>query len=157
MVERHKREGGFTLIEILIVLGLLGVLMAVVVPNLTGFLVRGQSQAYDQDRQTIQVAVDAYYTDISRGSRKYPTLDGTSAPLAATFPYANVYYIDMSRLISEGYLREAPQSSRSTSQTPLCGGNPGGRSGSYIWFVDSRGVVTSTNCAGTTGYANTYP
>lgn len=142
-----NREQGFTLVEILIVLGLLGVMLAVVVPNLTGFLGRGQIEAWRQDRNVLQLAADGYYTDIaSRAARRYPTLDGTSSDT----PTATVY-INMTHLISEGYLRDVPRSSHASS------GNPGGSDGTYVWFVDSRGVISSTATNGTRGYADTFP
>ena len=135
------------MVEILIVLGLLGVLLAVVVPNLTGFLGRGQIEAWRQDRNVLQVAIDGYYTDIaSRTARRYPTLDGTSSDT----PTASVY-INMTHLMSEGYLRDVPRSSHASS------GNPGGSDGNYVWFVDGRGVISSTTSSDTRGYADAYP
>lgn len=130
---RQRREAGFTLIEILIVLAVLGILAAVVVPNMTGFLGRGKDRSYEADRRTIQAAVDAYYTDtVSRPGRpRFPTGSGGTGGAAGTATYVNV-----SQLVTGKYLREAPQSASSD--------NGASGSGSYSWYVDADGLVQSS-------------
>ena len=59
----RKSQGGFTLIEILIVLAVLGVLAAVVVPNVVGFLGRGGARALDSDQNTLVLAVQSFKGD----------------------------------------------------------------------------------------------
>jgi type IV pilus assembly protein PilA len=66
-VKLGKKERGFTLIELLIVIAILGVLAAVVVPNVMGLFGRGGNQAYDSDKQTIQTAVASFWGDVHQG------------------------------------------------------------------------------------------
>ena len=52
-----KGEKGFTLIELLIVVAILGVLAAVVIPNIAGFIGAGEEEAQETELSSIQNAV----------------------------------------------------------------------------------------------------
>ncbi|MDZ4247521.1 MAG: type II secretion system protein, partial [Dehalococcoidia bacterium] len=58
-----RGEKGFTLIELLIVVAILGVLAAVVVPNVGRFLGRGETEARRAEKHNIQASVTAMMTD----------------------------------------------------------------------------------------------
>ena len=58
-----RGEKGFTLIELLIVVAILGVLAAVVIPNVGRFIGRGESEAGETEFSNIQSAVVAMMTD----------------------------------------------------------------------------------------------
>lgn len=57
-----QRDDGFTLIELLIVIVILGILATVVVFAVGGITDTGQSAACDADQRTLEVAVEAYFT-----------------------------------------------------------------------------------------------
>ena len=59
----RKGEKGFTLIELLIVVAILGVLAAVVIPNVGRFIGRGETEAAQTELSNIQSAVIAMMTD----------------------------------------------------------------------------------------------
>jgi prepilin-type N-terminal cleavage/methylation domain-containing protein len=59
MKKRIQSEQGFTLTELLIVVAILGVLVAVVLPNFTGLLGGAQDQSGAAELNIVQTAVDA--------------------------------------------------------------------------------------------------
>jgi type IV pilus assembly protein PilA len=62
---RNFRYGqkGFTLIELLVVIAILGVLAAVVVPNLGKFIGRGKTEAYESELHNVQTGITAMMAD----------------------------------------------------------------------------------------------
>ena len=67
---------GFTLVEMVVVIAIMGVMAAVAVPLVTNTLTKSKGTAYAQDLTLIQTAVDSYFSavDNSRhlGLRQYP-------------------------------------------------------------------------------------
>ena len=72
-----RGEKGFTLIELLIVVAILGVLAAVVIPNVGRFIGRGESEAGETELSNIQSAVVAMMTD--NGVQTLPTAVNVTA------------------------------------------------------------------------------
>lgn len=69
-----KKRKGFTLIEILVVIGIIGLLAIFLVPNLLGVRDRAKEAAVKSVMRTIQLAVEAYQMD----NDVYPM--GTNVP-----------------------------------------------------------------------------
>ena len=69
---------GFTLIELIVVIAILGILIAIAVPTIRGFLENSKEQAYEADRRVIQLSVDAYYysprNERFNNDRQYPII-----------------------------------------------------------------------------------
>lgn len=58
--EKNALQKGFTLVELLVVIVILGILAAVVVFAVNGISDKGQTAACDTDKQTLRTAVEAY-------------------------------------------------------------------------------------------------
>jgi prepilin-type N-terminal cleavage/methylation domain-containing protein len=59
-----RNQGGFTLVELLLVVAILGVLAAVVSISVVGLIGRGEEETYETDERTIQLAVSTFYSDV---------------------------------------------------------------------------------------------
>ena len=60
----HLDDKGFTMMELLIVVALIGVLAAVVVPNVGRFIGRGEEEAAISELRMVQAAMDAAMVDL---------------------------------------------------------------------------------------------
>jgi len=137
-------SSGFTLVEILVVLALIGVLAMVVVPNLGGLVGRGSEQAYNSDRSAIQAAVDSYYTDPTTrvgGVRQYPTKSGsgTNPTYSAGTWSSDGGFIYFDKIVAEGYMSDAAASAG--YQNRVSTGPDTFGTGSYNWYTDPSGRV----------------
>ena len=81
-----RGEKGFTLIELLIVVAILGVLAAVVIPNVGRFIGRGEQEAADTELSNIQTAVVSMMVD--NGLSTLPFAVSTSTNDMTAFPDA---------------------------------------------------------------------
>ena len=75
---KAKDQRGFTLVELVVVIAILGVLAAIAIPTLNSYLRTSKQQAYDADLERIHLAVDSYYSDPANvrylGMRQYPLM-----------------------------------------------------------------------------------
>ena len=70
---KSKQDKGFTLVELLIVIVILGILATVTVFAVRGITDQGQTSACAADEKTLQVAVEAYFAQ--EGGTTIPTFD----------------------------------------------------------------------------------
>jgi general secretion pathway protein G len=94
-----EHDKGFSLIELLIVIVILGILATVTVFAVSGITDRGQDAACDAEMKTVEVAVEAYYAQ------------------------NNAYAADGAALAAAGFLRSAPANHTVSGATVTASGD----------------------------------
>jgi|GEM_PF-2173106 prepilin-type N-terminal cleavage/methylation domain-containing protein len=68
MKRTFESDKGFTLIELVTVIGIMGILAAVAMPVISMFIGAGQTEAADTEQGNVQLAVEAMIVDADSGT-----------------------------------------------------------------------------------------
>jgi len=98
----EKRESGFSLIELLIAMAIIGILAAIAIPNLLTAVQRGKQKRTMSDMRALATAIEAYAVD----QNQYPV--ATSCPTGVTGMIGSVGAIDAASfsLLSPTYVSQ---------------------------------------------------
>jgi type IV pilus assembly protein PilA len=95
----RSAQSGFTLIEVIIVIAIMGILAAVIIPNTSGFLATGNLNAANTELGNVKTAALAYYGHNDRwpsSSGDLATLIDGTAKATYTFDNATGFIFDAS-------------------------------------------------------------
>jgi len=113
----HKNQQGFTLMELMVVIVILGVLAALVVPNVMGNKERADTQKAVSDIVALENALDMYKLD----NHRYPTTEQPHEALG-TLPTINPLPANYR---NDGYKKRLPADPWGNEYMLLSPGEPG--------------------------------
>lgn len=97
----HRGEKGLTLIELLIVVAILGIIAAVIIPNIGTFMTMGVVSAANTEAENVKTASLAYYadagvwpTDTGSTSGNYSFTDYYAGTLKASYSFDTDGFLD---------------------------------------------------------------
>jgi len=86
MIATLRKQKGFTLLELLIVIVIIGILIALVLPNLISGPARARDSKRKTDMRDIRNGLEQYYNDNSTYSADLTTLTTGSTPYVKSLP-----------------------------------------------------------------------
>jgi len=175
MRKLHMRKGGFTLIELMIVVAIIGILAAIAIPNFLRFQLRSKTGEAKTNLAAVRTAEEGYFAEFgsyvgaaltpagTKGSQKRVWTGGgfTSFEQLGWAPEGNVYYdygVDVSgSAYSVGASGDLDANTTDTSDYGYIHPSPGATSGltATVGACNAAGVynpaTTTTDLLNTVG------
>lgn len=100
-VKSVVKKSAFTLVELMIVVAILGILAAIVLPEVQGYTQKAKEAAAKDNLRTLRIAIQRYAVDHNGVPPGYPNNDSTQTP--------GYLYVMTQLVIGEKYLSELPE------------------------------------------------
>jgi prepilin-type N-terminal cleavage/methylation domain-containing protein len=125
-----RNESGFTLVELLIVIAIIGVLSAVIIPNVTSLTGSGKDEASRAEFVTLQTAMDAMMaknglssvTVVKSATNNMAAFPDSKHPLYPTYlrssTTSGTYTCDSSGLVTQAQNKITPTIKPTVTATP---------------------------------------
>lgn len=97
----RRKQAGFTLVELLVVVGIIVALAAVIIPSVAQFANSGEAAAASAEWDAIQTAIDTYMADNALAA--LPAGDFPAVTTAGDNDWSSAGTLD---LVTGGYLRD---------------------------------------------------
>ncbi len=144
MISLKKRQEGFTIVELLIVIVVIGILAAIVITTYAGIQAKARNAKRQTDLNSVQTNLEAYF----QSNGHYPSYADLNSP---TWVAANMKSLDLTALLD-------PSATCVQSSTTNCLVNAATAptsAGNYDYYpVDSTG--SSANCEATDTTCTAY-
>jgi type IV pilus assembly protein PilE len=130
-----KYAKGFTLIEILMVVALIGILAAIAIPSYNGYIIRGKLVDATTQLSDVRIKLEQHFQD----NRAYNYADGTvTPPIVSPCPAATKFFTFTCAPTATTYLVTAASKA-----------NQGlGAAGDYTYTINESNVKATTKFAG---------
>ncbi|MBT9546601.1 MAG: type II secretion system protein [Candidatus Sericytochromatia bacterium] len=154
MIKNLKKQKGFTLIELMVVIVIIGILVAIALPNFIGAQDRAKISSVKANMHTVQTMLETYGVD---WGGTYPSTVGTgpapgSGLIGESLNASNPYYKDFVNPFSSqgmGATGSTPGNSliditvttTVAAQAGKTGFNPSGSTKYYLYGFDKVGAV----------------
>ena len=129
---QQSRNAGFTLIELMIAVAIIGILAAVAIPQYKDYILRGAITDATTGLAAVRADMERYFQD----NRTYASVSGLTSPCLVS-PSAQFNNFKVSCLATP----------TATSYTLTAQGNTGTNVASFTYTINESGTKTSTSSA----------
>lgn len=145
MLRNLRNQKGFTLIELMIVVAIIGILAAIAIPNFMTFRMKAKTAEAKSNLGSIRTCEEAYnaekdvYLDCDAqpttapGAEKQPWVADNTFSLIGFVPSGNVYY---------QYEVDVADGTKTTAFTATATGNLDGDTSTAVYTVSQAGEIT---------------